>query len=336
MKVLAIAIPGMGNTILTIPMLRALNKNFPNIKIDLLVGLKSSAIIMENCPYLNKIYIMDQKINKNTIKILYTLNREKYDISFTTFPAKQDQYNILAKIINAKKRITHDYKSITNQLQNIKIPIKNTHDIKQNLNLLSPLKINNISTELELWPKIEKKKENLKTFIIGLHPGSSVERGMIKKRWPPEYFSKLIDLLSKKYNSAEFKIYLGPAEKELSRIKELSKNQDKIKIINKGLKETSSSIGECNLFISNDSGLMHIAAANQVPTVGIFLSTDERRTYPFCKNKLILKKGDPHLFYRQNIENLKGDNKPLINKNINIIKPEEAMKEIEKFIIKLK
>jgi len=289
MKVLVIAMPGMGNTILTIPLIRTLKQNFPNIQIDLLVGLKSSKLIMEDCPYLNKIYQIDQKINKSTLSALYRLNKEKYDISFTTFPAKQTQYNVLAKIINAKRRITHNYRSNLVKLQNIRIPIKITHDIKQNLNLLKPFNLENSPSELELWPVHKKSIKKSKNFIIGIHPGSSIERGMIKKRWPPKYFSKLIGLLSEDFKDLEVRLYLGPAEKELAIIKEISKNPEKISIIDQGLKETVESISQCNLFISNDSGLMHIAAALTCKVIAIYGSTSPEFTPPLSDRATILK-----------------------------------------------
>lgn len=339
MRTLIIALPGMGNTILAIPLIRELKKNYKNSQIDLLVGLKSSELILENCPYINKIHLIDTKINKNifkTLKTLYILRKKKYDYSFTTFPAKQDQYNILAKIINAKNRVTHKYKSKLIFLQNKLIPIKQIHDIHQNLNLLHVLKIGKASSKLELWLNQEKNISKKEDFTIGIHPGSSIERGMIDKRWPPEYFSELIDLLLKDLKNVKFKLFLGPAEQDLSKIKDLSKNKKTIQIINKNLKETSNEIKNCNLFISNDSGLMHIAAASGVPTVGIFLSTDERRTHPFCTKKLILKNGVPHSFYRQNIENLKGENIPIEEEKIQIINPSEASKRIKQFIQNIK
>ena len=44
---------------------------------------------------------------------------------------------------------------------------------------------------------------------------------------------------------------------------------------------TAALIGKCDVFISNDSSLMHIAAALKVPTVGIFGPTDPKRTAPY-------------------------------------------------------
>jgi heptosyltransferase-2 len=56
-----------------------------------------------------------------------------------------------------------------------------------------------------------------------------------------------------------------------------------------GLGDALALIKRCQLFVSNDSGLMHVAAALKVPTVAIFGSTDSVATGPRGKNARIVK-----------------------------------------------
>lgn len=64
-------------------------------------------------------------------------------------------------------------------------------------------------------------------------------------------------------------------------------------VINSSLKLTAALIAKCNLFIANDSGLMHIAAAKGVKTIGIFGPTNYKRTAPYGKNCYIVRKKLP-------------------------------------------
>ena len=320
MKILAIAIPGIGNTLLAVPMLKELRRHFPKARIDLLVGLHSSAEIMKGCPYTDNIYLINKKFEKDFFKNLSTLmklRKEGYDISITTIPAQQPHYNLLAAFVGAKKRITHDYKNNLVFLQNYKMPLKICHDVEQNLNLLRPLGItaeaNRGNYKLELWLSKDERdfaaafvkgfKENI---IVGMHPGSSEESHMVIKRWPIEKFAELSNLLIEKFN-ARILVFLGPDERNLKIIKNFVKYKDKVVIVeDPDIRKVAAIIKNCRLFISNDSGLMHISAALEVPTISIFGRVDYRRTSPEGKMHVTIKTGGDLTTYAHSIEKLMG------------------------------
>ncbi|HKZ46203.1 MAG TPA: glycosyltransferase family 9 protein, partial [Thermodesulfobacteriota bacterium] len=56
------------------------------------------------------------------------------------------------------------------------------------------------------------------------------------------------------------------------------------------IRKSIALISRCNLFITNDSGPMHIAAALGIPTVAIFGSTDPKLTRPLGDNVRVIKK----------------------------------------------
>ena len=64
-------------------------------------------------------------------------------------------------------------------------------------------------------------------------------------------------------------------------------------VINSSLKLAAALIQKCNLFISNDSGLMHIATAMGVKTIVIFGPTNYKRTAPYGENCYIVRKKLP-------------------------------------------
>jgi heptosyltransferase-2 len=57
------------------------------------------------------------------------------------------------------------------------------------------------------------------------------------------------------------------------------------------LKEAIAVISRCTLFISNDSGLMHIAGALNIPTIAIFGSTNPVTTSPVGDRSVVIYKG---------------------------------------------
>jgi heptosyltransferase-2 len=59
------------------------------------------------------------------------------------------------------------------------------------------------------------------------------------------------------------------------------------------LVEAMALIGECDVFVTNDSGLMHVAAALHTPQVAIFGSTDHIRTGPYSEQAVVVRKELP-------------------------------------------
>ena len=121
-----------------------------------------------------------------------------------------------------------------------------------------------------------------------MHPGSGIHQAGFK-RWPKEKFALLADRLIQEY-SASIILLGGQEEKELAEeIKFLMKNNPFVFTGKTTLAQTASLIKKCSLFVSNDSGLLHVATAVNTPTVGIFGPTDPARTGPYSNSSVVRK-----------------------------------------------
>ncbi len=115
--------------------------------------------------------------------------------------------------------------------------------------------------------------------VIAFHPGGGLEM----KRWPPENFGALGDMLARDCH-ARIVLVGGPNERQLCR--EISAQMKSEPIVGAGLlslKETAEVIRRSALFVGNDSGPMHIAAALSTPTIGLFGPTDRVKNRPWGK-----------------------------------------------------
>ena len=124
---------------------------------------------------------------------------------------------------------------------------------------------------------------------IGLNPGASYGSA---KRWYPQEFAKVASELSKKYDIV---IFGGASEIDIANDieKELIKNNVKNYKNLAGkttISELISKISRLDLFITGDSGPMHVAAAFQVPTVAIFGPTKDKETSQWRNEKSIIVK----------------------------------------------
>jgi hypothetical protein len=113
-----------------------------------------------------------------------------------------------------------------------------------------------------------------------IHPGS----GGKFKNWPPNFYLDLANTLRK--NNIQFTWCLGPAEDDFP----LSPQERVIRI--ESLPELARILGSARLYIGNDSGITHLAAAVGCTTVAIFGPTDPQKWAPLGKQVIIIK-GNP-------------------------------------------
>lgn len=141
---------------------------------------------------------------------------------------------------------------------------------------------------------IDKSYERLKEYgyskekiLIGINPGASYGSA---KCWPEENFNSLSKLLLKHKNV--FIVFFGDDKSEIlvnNICKDLSERL--INLSNKtSILELACLIKHCDLFLTNDSGPMHIASALNVLVLALFGSTDEIITGPYNGGHVINKK----------------------------------------------
>ncbi len=104
--------------------------------------------------------------------------------------------------------------------------------------------------------------------LIGLGPTANWHG----KIWPPERFVALAGMLAEHLPGARFAIFGGPGAQERGfAAPVLAALPDAIDLVGKlSLPEAAASLARCALFVGNDSGLMHLAAAAGTATLGLF------------------------------------------------------------------
>ncbi|MBW2609146.1 MAG: lipopolysaccharide heptosyltransferase II [Deltaproteobacteria bacterium] len=114
-------------------------------------------------------------------------------------------------------------------------------------------------------------------LLLGLSPGAIFGPA---KRWPPERFAAIGDRAAEKWR-AKVVVMGSPGEKEICRSVTGSMKHTPLDLCGRTtLEQAMALIKRCQFFVTNDSGLMHVAAALDVPMVAIFGSTDHVATGP--------------------------------------------------------
>jgi heptosyltransferase-2 len=128
---------------------------------------------------------------------------------------------------------------------------------------------------------------NSEDTVIGFHCGA----GKKQNRWSLLKYVELIKLLDQDYKP---KMYLTGSDSDHEEISYL-KNHLPIKLglfINKSIPEVAALISKSNLFISNDTGIMHVAGTTSTPQISIFGPTNPLNWAPIGENKYYIRKSD--------------------------------------------
>jgi heptosyltransferase-2 len=177
--------------------------------------------------------------------------------------------------------------------------IRKVHQITYYLEMVKALGCIDIDTELHLEDKInrnyaqsvlQKYVNDAKEFVIGIAPGAAYGPA---KRWLPERYAAVADKIADIFNC---RIILLGGESDREVADEVCKfaQTDLINLAGKtNLQEVVHLISQCRLFISNDSGLMHVAGALNIPTIAIFGSTNPATTSPMGKQSVIVRRVVP-------------------------------------------
>jgi heptosyltransferase-2 len=147
--------------------------------------------------------------------------------------------------------------------------------------------------EENVWATLQLQGLKKNDFLIGINPGSIYGTA---KRWLPERFAnvadRMVDELTGKVGEGAVRCVIvgGPGEEVLG--EQIAKAMRHAPLILSGktsLREMMVVVKKCQLFITNDTGPMHVAHAFGVPVVAIFGPTDSLNTGPFQNMAFIVR-----------------------------------------------
>ncbi len=299
MKILILALSGIGDALMFTPALRLLRTSLPDTEIDALVMFRSAKDMYERNPDINKVIFFDFLNGSKIQSLKFILGlRKKYDASINVYPSNRKEYNLINFLIGASKRVGVSYLRMNSKefgfLNNVTITEDDSvHNVETNIKLVEELLGKNFNVKPDLcFPLISYDEYFASEFlklngindnetVIGFHPGCATLKNHIKRRWEPEKFSELGKRLIEKHK-AKILIFGGPEENELKQsiIKSI-KSPDAIPVETKNLPESAAIVKRCDVFVTNDSSMMHVASAMKRKVVAIIGPTNTYYIHPW-------------------------------------------------------
>ena len=264
----------LGDAVMTTPAIENLVNYYDESEV-ILIGSYISIEALKNHPKISKTYVIKKKYTS-----IYKISKKlgQFDIFFSFRNSFRSKF--LKVFISSKKKFQFDRNRYNNRHQ-----VEQYNDfVKDSLNT------NFRSGRLIVHPRLKQTNKNSKP-ILGINPGASYGDS---KRWYPQEFAKVATELSHKF---DILIFGDVAEKKIAKDIEnllIENNVSNFQnlVTHTSVEELIYHISTLDMFVTGDSGPMHLAAAFQVPTVAIFGPTKDTETSQWMNDKGTIVKKD--------------------------------------------
>ncbi len=291
----------IGDVIMTLPAIVAVRETFPNAKI-IVLAKPWVAEIYKICPEVDEVVIYQDPGVHHGIAGKYRLARELKSMGFDLAILLQNAIEAAIIAWLAGIPIRAGYNSdgrgilLTHSVQRTRV-IRRVHQVYYYLEMLKSLGFQSAGIDIKLklgddylaiaedvLDQYHVKKGDI---LIGIAPGATYGPA---KMWFPERFAAVADKLVNDFPARVILFGSGGDRGRTGLVQQHSRN-DLIDMAGKtSLKEAIALIARCDLFISNDSGLMHLSGALGIPLVAIFGSTNPTTTSPVGEKSVVIHK----------------------------------------------
>ncbi len=281
-KILVYSPNWIGDAIMAVPMVRTAKQVFPDASLTMLCK-KWVADVYRFLPEINDILTFtreERKTRRSRSQLVKQLRSHGFERAFILPDSFSTARLIYQSKIPYRIGYANEFRSLMLTRRFSLREVDRWHRSDKYMQLLQPF-----TTELPygLAPRLESPsvvnlaelcpKCNPDQLLIGLNPQAVAT----SRRWPLSNWNRLINLLDD--SNIQFILFGGPNDMERSARIAGEAGDNVIDMTGQlSLQQSITLMSQCNLFVTNDSGLMHVANALGVPTVGMYGAADIQNT----------------------------------------------------------
>lgn len=297
---LVIKLRYLGDVLLSTPTLKALKEAFPGARLTLGINRGTEDVVRHN-PHVDQLLVIDKGAIRSPVELWAGVRRRRFDCVIDLTDG--DRSALLGWWSGAKTRIgfnaEHRWRGLLYTTV-VPAPIQPVHRIERDLSALRGIGLDPKQDVpiLRISPADDESADQL-LAECGLTDAASHDRLVLFqpgarywfKAWPPERFAELADLLAKAYHC---RVLIGGDETERPLAEQIARRATSKPTVIAGRTSVlvfAALAKRCALFVGNDSGAMHIAAAMGTPVLALFGPSDPREWGPLAESKHVIYKG---------------------------------------------
>lgn len=300
-KILVRSANWVGDTVMMLPSLVALRKAFPHAQVTVLAN-PWVIPLLKNHPAVDRTLILDKgrgwlSACKELARIIFQLRAERFDLAVLFQNALEAAF--LASLGRVRYRVGYDTDGrglfLTHKVERDRA-ILLAHQVEYFLGLIEamgwevegrePIVYLNDEDARSATTMLCSEGINDDRLVVGLNPGATYGSA---KTWPADRFAVIGDWASERWD-AKVVLFGSFSDRDIAaQVSRLMRSHPINLSGETTLGEAMALIKRCNCFVTNDSGLMHIAAAFGTPLLAVFGPTDQLQTGPIGKNARIVR-----------------------------------------------
>jgi predicted lipopolysaccharide heptosyltransferase III len=290
-RILVVRLRSIGDTVLATPSLFALKRFLPHVQVDILVEDWVAPLLTDH-PHVDNVVVLERGGVVARTRTARELRAERYDVVYNLHGGTTA--TLLTRATGARHRVgfkTYQYAKLHTEL--VPSPLllwgqQKTHSVEQQLALLGWTGVpvtDRPRTQLGISP-VASETVNQYLAAAGLadskialiHPAAA----LTTKRWATENFARVVEFLAERGLACV--AIAAPHEQEVLNDL-LSEASVQILSLDLSLPEVTALAARSQLFVGNDSGIAHIAAAVGTPSVVVFGSSNIAHWRPWNRAK---------------------------------------------------
>lgn len=310
MNILAIRFARLGDVILLLPALSSLKRRFPGSRLTLLTGHRC-APVAELCPAIDEVIAVNRLAMRDGPvwsalreigRLVWDLRRKRFDliVDFHSFR----ETNLLALVSGARSRIGMKrygapYLGFCFNLPPV-LEDKRIHvaDMFEKVVAgIPPASEPHSCPTAKPWLNVERRRSSGPPKIAFF-----VDAPVPERVWPAERFAEVADFVIEKFGFSVDVISSKERSHLAVAVRDFSRNPDQLSVCtDMNLRMIAQIIGSAVLFVSNDTGPMHLGPAVGTPTLGLFSVGFPEHFRPMGPNDRFLRSNPIHLIQAKDV-----------------------------------
>lgn len=289
-KILVIKPGAIGDVLLSTPVIQNLRHNFPDAEINFLTQSYCREVLAGN-PYLNRVLTYDITKGDSSYCLIRNIHNQKYDLIIDLFGNPRTAIIVFNSDARYRVGFRFKWRSLAYNIK-VKPMGSEVHNIEFNLDALRALNLEIVSQKpLFYLNGVHEEFANDFFKANGLDDkkviGFNSSGTWPTKVWYPEKFGELGKKLS---GDSKILLFWGYGNEKETALKIKEQIGDNALLIPEvDLKYMAALIKKCTLFVTNDTGPMHVAWSIGANTAAIFGPTNSHLQGPLSENSIIIK-----------------------------------------------
>lgn len=295
-EILVIKLRYLGDVLLITPCLQAIKENLPHANVTVVVN-KGTEAILQNHPCVDHVVVIDRRYFIEGCRAVMRLRERRYDLVLDLTDG--DRSAIMTRLLNARHRVGYNaehrwrgrcYDQVIHadpdEMHSVNYYLRAVQDIGLKTNMYAPTLSfgpddEEYANELLVDHGIDREEQ-----LVMIHPGSRWKA----KSWLPERFAAVADTIQ---DSRSTRVVFAGSEQERVWVKNIQAQMSTTSVSIVGqttVLQLAAVMRKCALFLGNDNGPMHMAAAVGLPVVALFGPTNPKVWGPWGKGHRVFFK----------------------------------------------